>query len=163
MRGKGDRDRSEFLIRKKRPTRIIKRLETEFSSAGCITYRGISSNISGRGIFVRTSRPFAPDAPVDLTIRLPDHSLAKLKGKVRWATRGGRQSEKNGMGIEIIERDQNFVDFVNTLLQPGEQMQYEENKNAESEPPACEKNKQGEEDAEIDTIVDSLFPKRRRK
>ena len=109
--------------------RIVKRLETEFSAGGA-GFRGISSDVSASGLFVRTSKPFSPDTLVDLTIHLPGNMVSRLKGRVRWASNIGQMSGRNGMGIEIIEKDQNFVNFLNTLLPPGEQTHHKENRNA---------------------------------
>jgi len=66
---------------------------------------------------------------LDLTIHLPGNIASRLKGRVRWAAKVGLLSGKNGMGIEIIENDHNFVNFINTLLLPGERMHYIEKRN----------------------------------
>jgi hypothetical protein len=121
----------------RRHKRIIKRLETECSAAG-VDFRGISSDLSGSGLFVRTSKPFSPDTAVDLTIHLPDNSLSKLRGIVRRAVRTGLAYGKNGMGIEIIECDQNFVTYVNSLLPLEEQIQCKDRRSGESVDEAAE-------------------------
>ncbi len=163
--------------------RIIKRLETECSAAG-VDFRGISSDLSENGLFVRTSKPFSPDTAVDLTIHLPDSSLSKVRGIVRRAVRTGPAYGKNGMGIEIIECDQNFIAYVNSLLPIEDRIQCKERRSggsvyeaAESEqtvprqngPVAGQKNQlsprskrrpavssKGEDD-ETDEAVDSLL------
>jgi Tfp pilus assembly protein PilZ len=149
--------------------RIVKRLETEFS-VGASHFRGISSVLSESGLFLRTSKPFSAGTPVDLTIHLPGNMVARLKGIVRWASNLGQMSGKNGMGIEIIESDKSYVDFLNTLLPPGEQAQHKENRNAEpapadpkSEPAALPKSEQDAKEGEIDSMISSLFPKRKEK
>jgi uncharacterized protein (TIGR02266 family) len=109
--------------------RIVKRLETEFSAGGSDS-RGISSDISASGLFVRTSKPFTPDTLLDLTLHLPGNMVSRLKGRVRWAAKVGQISGRNGMGIEIVESDETFVNFVNSLLPPGEQRHYQENRHA---------------------------------
>ncbi len=106
----------------RRHKRIIKRLETECSSEG-VVFRGISSDLSGGGLFVRTSKPFSPDTAVDLTIHLPGNSVAKIKGIVRRSVRTGLAYGKNGMGIEIIEFDEEFAAYVNSLLPTEERIQ----------------------------------------
>lgn len=106
---------------RRRHRRIVKRLETEFSSGGSGS-RGISSDISAGGLFVRTSKPFTPDTLLDLTLHLPGNMVSRLKGKVRWAAKMGQLTGKSGMGIEIVENDENFVNFFNTLLPPAEQV-----------------------------------------
>ena len=94
--------------------RFIRRLEVEFSSRDR-QYRGISSNFSLGGLFVRTNHPFAPGTIVDLTVHLPNGTAAALKGQVKMALKTPVVSLRNGMGVEIIERDPRFVDFVKSL------------------------------------------------
>lgn len=79
---------------------------------------------------MRTSKPFSPDTLVDLTLHLPGNTVSKLKGRVHWAAKMGQMSGRNGMGIEIIENDHNLLNFINTLLPPGEQTHHQENRNA---------------------------------
>ncbi len=107
---------------KKRQIRFIKRCEVEFSSDS-VTRRGISSNLSLNGLFIRTDLPFFPNTILDMVIYLPDGSVSVLKGRV---TRSSRTSLgitgthlknfKNGMGIEIINRDINYQNFIGSLL-----------------------------------------------
>jgi uncharacterized protein (TIGR02266 family) len=113
----------------RRHKRVIKRLETECSSEG-VGFRGISSDLSGGGLFVRTSRPFSPDTAVDLTIHLPGDVISRLKGIVRWAVRTGLAYGRNGMGIEIIECDQSFIAFINSILPADEQAALKEHATA---------------------------------
>jgi len=94
--------------------RIIKRLEIEFSSRGS-HFRSISSDLSRDGLFVRTSRPFAVNTEVELILHLPDNSVSRLMGRVRWAVKKATASAKNGMGIEIIGRDHLFDDYLDSL------------------------------------------------
>jgi hypothetical protein len=94
--------------------RYIRRLEVEFS-ADNQHYRGISSNLSLCGIFIRTNHAFSPDTIIHLTIHLPDGTTSAVKGRVRMALRTSVVSLKNGMGIEIIEHDSHYVNFVSSL------------------------------------------------
>jgi uncharacterized protein (TIGR02266 family) len=117
------------MRQKRKHKRVVKRLETEFSAGGSDS-RGISSDVSASGLFVRTSKPFTPDTLLDLTLHLPGNAVSKIKGRVRWAAKMGMISGRNGMGIEIVETDENFVNFINSLLPPGEQRHYQENRYA---------------------------------
>jgi hypothetical protein len=85
------------------------------SAAGAYI-KGISSCLWENGLFVRTSKPFPPDTTVDLTIYLNDNDLTRVIGVVRTTAQTGLIHRKNGMGIEIIQYDQNFVTFMNSLL-----------------------------------------------
>jgi Tfp pilus assembly protein PilZ len=155
--------------------RIIKRVETEFSSGG-LYFRGISSDLSEKGLFVRTSKPFSPNTVIDLTLHLPDNAISRIKGVVRWAAKVGLISGRDGMGIEIIQSDQNFATFLNSFLAPGEKIQHKEQKAvepvsapAESKPaaprsePARPEKKQDSESDEIDSAISSLFSKKDKK
>lgn len=94
--------------------RFIKRLEVE-CSASDQSSRGISSNFSLGGLFMRSNRPFAPGTLVDLLIHLPDGTVSKAKGVVKMAQKTPLASMKNGMGIEITENDSNYVAFIRSL------------------------------------------------
>jgi hypothetical protein len=173
---------------KRRHRRIIKRLDTD-CTAGGVDFRGISSCLSGNGLFVRTSKPFPPDTPVDLRIHLSDNIVSRVRGVVRTAARTGLTYGKNGMGIEIVECDQNFVTFMNSLLPVEEHIRNKEHgvdavpaiprekpaalpqdstaahpRNETSpRPKKCPEVSPKREDAEteetIDSLLSSLFPK----
>ncbi len=178
---------------KRRHKRIIKRLDTEFSSEG-LSFRGTSSNFSEGGLFIRTTKPLPPDTQVDVAIQLPDNIVSRLKGTVRWVLKSAMRTGRSGMGIEISENDHHYVNFLNTLLPPEEQILYKEQKKFVPAPPAAKiehvphrensparrrdsspvsrpKNSPAAareidyetEDNEIDSLILSLFPKREKK
>jgi len=107
---------------RRRNRRFIKRCETEFVSNN-ITYRGISSNFSPDGLFIRTSYPFASDTLLDIVIHLPDGLITRVKGRVKWALRNytgnvagtSIKALRNGMGIEIAEPDAGYLRFISSL------------------------------------------------
>jgi hypothetical protein len=99
----------------RRHRRYIKRCEIEFSTNGTV-YRGISSNFSLSGLFIKTSKPFVEDTIIELIIHLPNGLTSKLKGIVRRACRNPVNVQKNGMGIEFTEKDSNYDDFFNSIL-----------------------------------------------
>ena len=153
-------------MRKRRHKRIIKRLETEFSANG-LAFQGVSSDLSRSGVFVRTNKPFPADTLVDLTIHLPGNIVSRLKGSVRRSIKTGQTTIKNGMGMEIIELDQNYVNFLNDILPAEEQVHNIEHNKLEavpsvanSEPVARPKIEQDSKDDEIDKMISSLFLKR---
>jgi hypothetical protein len=98
----------------RRHKRYMKRCEIEFSTNGT-TYRGISSNFSLSGLFIKTSKPFAEDTTIELIVHLPNGLISHLKGIVRRALRNPVNVQKNGMGIELIEKDSNYSDFINSI------------------------------------------------
>ncbi len=102
-------------MRKRQCQRYTKRLETTFKS-GVFSFKGLSSNISAGGLFIRTSHSFAPGTIVDIEIFLPGNRVSRLKGIVRRAIKTTMPGVKNGMGIELIERDANYLEFLRTIV-----------------------------------------------
>ena len=101
-------------MEKRQHKRYTSRCEIEFSMDGA-TYRGISSNLSLSGLFIRTRKPFTADTVIDLMIHFPNGSTSKLKGITRRAIRNPLDNQ-NGMGIELIEKDSNYLDFINSIV-----------------------------------------------
>jgi len=102
------------LKSRRKDERFIRRLETEFTGDNK-NYRGISSDLSLNGLFIRTQHAFEPDTLVDIVIHLPDVASVRLKGKVRRSIKTPIISIKNGMGIEIIENDPQYIAFIKTV------------------------------------------------
>jgi len=96
-----------------RSHRFTKRLEVKFSS-GRDTYKGILSNLSLGGLFIRTNRGFSPGTTIDIELVLPDGTISFLKGIVRWAEKT-HLAIKNGMGIELMEKDTAFMNFIKSF------------------------------------------------
>jgi len=127
--------------------RFIRRLETEFTAENK-NYRGISSDLSISGLFIRTNHAFVPDTLLDIVIHLPGSTAVKLKGRVRRSIKTPVVSLKNGMGVEITENDPRYLEFVKTVIpglheEPGQEApdlntshtHFDEPKPAESPPP----------------------------
>lgn len=99
---------------KRRHGRFVRRLETEFSAEGK-NYRGISSDLSRSGLFIRTNHAFSIGTLLDILIHLPD-GTSQLKGAVRRALKTPVVSLKNGMGIELTEKDASYTKFLDTFF-----------------------------------------------
>lgn len=99
---------------KRKYDRFIRRLETEFS-VGDKKYRAISSDFSIGGLFVRTNHAFEPDTIIALTVYLPDGSISKLKGMVKRAYKTPGVAMKNGMGVELTEKDECYLNFIRSF------------------------------------------------
>ncbi len=102
--------------------RLKKSCQVDFC-ANNNTYRGVSDNFSVDGLFIRTDNLLAPQTAVSIIVHLPDGSTSKLKGIVRRVHKEhydiaipSTQTFKCGMGIEIIERDSNYMRFFISLL-----------------------------------------------
>jgi Tfp pilus assembly protein PilZ len=94
--------------------RFTKRLEATFSSGG-LSYRGILSNLSRNGLFIRTNRGFAPGSTVDIELVMPDNKVCRLKGVVKRTIKTPMSSMKNGMGIELTEKDAAYLNFLESF------------------------------------------------
>ncbi len=89
-----------------------------------IIFRGSSSDFSLIGLYIVTDHPCFPDTVIDMTIHLPDGLNSKIRGRVRrtLTSASGNTMEnslnalKNGMGIEILEKDTNYLHLIRTLL-----------------------------------------------
>lgn len=101
-------------MEKRDSDRIIKRLEIRFGSGG-ISYTGITSNLSGHGMFVRTKMGCVPGTALKLELRLPSGETINLHGKVRRTVKTPFHDVKNGMGIELIDIPQKYIEFFKTL------------------------------------------------
>lgn len=101
-------------MRKRGYHRFTKRLQVRFSS-GEQTFIGISSNLSGNGLFIRTKNCFVTDSIIDIELEMPDGKISYLKGRVARATKTQLASLKNGMGIELIEKDATYIDFIKSF------------------------------------------------
>ena len=109
-------------VREKRQhRRVQKSCEVEFYANGK-TYRGVSDNVSIDGLLIRTDSLLALQSVVTITVHLPDGSTGKLKGRVRrvhkvaGSTAESGQTLESSMGIEIMERDSNYIKFFMSLL-----------------------------------------------
>lgn len=101
-------------LRRRTHNRYTRRLEAEFK-VGQRTLRGTSSNLSERGLFVRTISPLTVGSYVEVTITLPDDSQSNVAGIVRRAIKTSFTNVKNGMGIELTKWDENFTKILRTL------------------------------------------------
>ena len=108
---------------KRRQKRFQKRCTAEFASDKQ-TYRGICRNLCLDGLFIKTSKPLAAGKIVHMIVYLPDGSTSQLRGTVTRALkepysvileRAGVPS-KDGMGIQLIEKDANYLNFVTSLI-----------------------------------------------
>ena len=102
-----------------RHPRFTKRLEARFSSGG-MSFAGISSNLSESGLFIRTNRGFAPDTAIDIEMVMPDGKISSLKGLVRRTIKTPMSTLKNGMGVELIEKDAAYINFLKSFTEETE-------------------------------------------
>ncbi len=101
-------------MRKRFAQRYTKRLEVAFSSGGS-KYKGISSDLSEQGLFIRTQHGLSPGNEIDIEMYLPDDKVVRLRGVVRRTIKTSLSLIKNGMGVEIIENDPLYLSFLKTF------------------------------------------------
>ncbi len=102
-------------MEKRRSRRKIKRLEIKFI-AHDDGLTGITSNLSKEGLFLRTQKGLPPGTVLNLELYLPSGEAVKLSGKVIRTVKTQFQSIKNGMGIEISESPEVYIelyDYIN--------------------------------------------------
>jgi len=117
---------------KREAKRYVRRLDAEFESGG-FSGRGVTSDISKKGVFIRTHKALAPGTPVTVRLHLRDGRISVVKGIVKRSIKIPMYTSdiKNGMGIEIIEKDYLFDEFIKTFEQ--EQLTNKDDRQDESE------------------------------
>ncbi|MCX7792790.1 MAG: PilZ domain-containing protein [Thermodesulfovibrionales bacterium] len=105
---------------KRAAKRYVRRLEAEFEGGG-FSGRGLTSDVSRKGLFIRTQNALAPGTSVIVRLHLSDGKISVVKGVVRRAIKVPIYASeiKNGMGIEILEMDDAFRTLLNDLEDEG--------------------------------------------
>jgi hypothetical protein len=99
------------LKRNRKHERFKRRLEVEFSSGGR-SYRGLSSDLSHSGLFIKTNNAFKPGTIIDIKLHLADAGISQLRGRVVRAMKTPGISINNGMGVLLLEKDSLFISFL---------------------------------------------------
>ncbi len=128
---------------KREHKRQTRRLETVFKT-GSESFRGITSDVSDLGMFIRTRYGMAPGSLIDIELYLPDGKIAYLKGEVRRSVKTPIATFKNGMGILIVKNDENFIKFID---------QEYKNSSSESSQPQAPEPAQEYVNAQTDYII----------
>jgi len=109
---------------RRRHKRFIRRCNAEVVVDGS-TYKGITSDFSLTGLFIRTSRLLQPQSKVGIKIELPDGSISTVSGFVRRSAAIARgrvmgspagSVKKNGIGVELVERDACYLNFMRDIV-----------------------------------------------
>lgn len=110
------------MLNRRQCKRVRECVDVEFVSDGK-SFIGTSDDFSLNGLFIMTQDVKAPGTVLDIIVHLPDGSILKLRGKVNRClkTFGGEGiGTPDGMGIEIIEKDGNYLNFYRSLLATSE-------------------------------------------
>jgi hypothetical protein len=105
-------------MNKRKNLRFTKRLEARFIADG-ESFVGITSNLSEIGLFIRTKRGFAPDSILDIKLIMPDGNTSSIRGIVKRTVKVPL-SIKNGMGIELLKKDETYMRYVKSLREGDE-------------------------------------------
>lgn len=101
-------------MQKRKRTRIFRRLEVKFTSA-TVSHKGITSNLSKNGIFLRTRKVLNRGTKLDLELTLPSEEVINLCGRVSRAIITPLH-DKDGMGIDLLEIPEKYTEFITSLL-----------------------------------------------
>ncbi len=83
--------------------------------SGSSTAWGLLGDVSERGLFIKSIRSFPIGEEINLEIFMPDNSIASLKATVRRIVELPEQIRKFGVGVEVLERDMIYKDFLKFL------------------------------------------------
>ncbi|HXX54103.1 MAG TPA: PilZ domain-containing protein [Thermodesulfovibrionales bacterium] len=116
------------MLNRRQCKRFPEHCNTEFTCDG-MTYNAISGDFALNGLFIFTDSPRAPGTYLTITIRLPDGSSTRLIGRVMRLIKTFRRDDVgnsvqemgDGMGVEIMERDINYLHFIRSLLAVSEE------------------------------------------
>ena len=105
---------------RRKSSRRIKRRQVTFLCENR-EYKGISSNFSETGLFIKTRRKFNPGSHVCMVLELDDNHKTAVEGKVvRITTRSkffsNYKISGNGIGIEMTEITPEYKEFCNNLF-----------------------------------------------
>jgi Tfp pilus assembly protein PilZ len=103
---------------KRKNKRKIKRFPVKFL-CGAEECRGISSNLSHSGLFIRSRKNFKPGVPVKIVMEMDENQKIALSGViVRQVNRKYGRSD-NGIGVEFDETPREYKELVELILKKG--------------------------------------------
>ncbi|TNF52588.1 PilZ domain-containing protein [bacterium] len=103
---------------KRKNKRKIKRFQVKFL-CGTEEYRGISSNLSHTGLYIRTRKTFKSGIPVKIVMEVDEDKKIVLRGVIVRQVNRRYGSSDNGIGIEFDETPQEYKDLVEFILKKG--------------------------------------------
>ena len=91
--------------------RIAANIDARFLCSN-VFYSGTVLNLSEKGMFIRTRKYFSSNTGFMVVIRSDDY-LLKVMVRVKRIIMGA--TNDNGMGVEIVRPDADYLEFVNRL------------------------------------------------
>ena len=103
------------MVDRRKSRRRIKRRQVTFLCEDK-EHKGISSNFSETGLFIKTRSKFKTGSPVYMVLELDDNHKTAVKGKVVRITTTSKffntyRVSGNGIGIELTEITQEYKAF----------------------------------------------------
>jgi Tfp pilus assembly protein PilZ len=105
------------LNEKRKTKRISKRLEVKFHSTAENT--AITDDLSESGLFITTSKGMEAGNSIDVKLHLPNSEALFIKGRIIRNIKtmpGMNNGVKVGMGIELINPPQDFVNYIQSII-----------------------------------------------
>ena len=102
------------MVVKRAYQRFIVKLPVTIT-AGDRTVKGTTVRVSRKGFFVRAQQSFVAGTVVEATIEFTQTVSFRLKGIVRHVRNLGLIKRDNGMGIEFIEKNQGYEEFMKNV------------------------------------------------
>jgi Tfp pilus assembly protein PilZ len=101
---------------KRGSNRKIKRYHTTFL-CGKDQHRGITSNLSKTGLFIKTRKKFTPGSLVKIILHLDENRKIALRGEIARVNTTSKfdNSFKNGIGIKLTSSPEEYKDLLKDL------------------------------------------------
>ena len=96
---------------KRKNERVTTQLHVKLDSGSLIAW-GILCDVSGNGLFVKCNRDFTMDTASSIEIFMPDNINSLLKRIVKRKIEMSESYRKHGLGIELIEKDVPYQQYV---------------------------------------------------
>ena len=105
-------------MEKRTTDRHKKRMPVRFGVKSTESF-GFTGDISGTGIFIKSSKIYPPGSDLKMEITLPDDRVIKMTGRVVWAKRVPpnliRFIAKSGMGVFLHEVPDEYYIILRNL------------------------------------------------
>jgi hypothetical protein len=84
-------------------------------NTGRLNFWAVTSDISKKGLRMRTNQEFPVNKKLDLELIMPDGQVSFISGVVRYVKETPHSEIKFGVGLEIIYDDTTFSDYLKSL------------------------------------------------
>lgn len=104
-------------MERRKASRVAKKLEVKFQTP--VEKTAITNDLSETGMFIKTNMGITSGSVVNFKLNLPNSQELILTGKVTRCVRtmlGLVCESKNGMGIQLIDPPNNYINYVQSLF-----------------------------------------------